>query len=317
MKVLVTAVGGDLAQSVVKCLKDSKYRPFVVGCDCNPYAGGRGDVDIFFQAPPVNQSQDYQDFLGDVISRQKIQYVFPLSEQEIHFYHAHRDIFSGIPVHFVVQSAPLIETFMDKYKTVQYFKSFGLPFPETWLPEEYEGQSDFPLILKKRSGSGARGLILIRDAEELRFQLSRQKNMVIQEYLPGEDNEFTSGLFSDGRNKLSITFKRQLAPGGFSRQVELVENERITSFPSQVAEVLDFQGSLNVQFRLTESGCVPLEINPRFSSTVYFRHLFGFKDVEWTLDYFEGNTIDYKGPIRKGVGVRTFSETLFSEEPEE
>jgi carbamoyl-phosphate synthase large subunit len=311
LKVLVTAVGGDLAQSVVKCLKDSKYKPVVVGCDSNPYAGGRGDVDIFFQAPPVNRSQDYQDFLGDVISRQKIRYVFPLSEQEIHFYHTHRDIFLGIPVHFIVQSTPLIETFMDKYKTVQYFKSFGLPFPQTWLPEEYEGQSDFPLILKKRSGSGGKGLILIRDAEELRFQLSRQKNMVIQEYLAGEDNEFTSGLFGDGEKKYSITFKRELAPGGFSRQVELVKNERITSFPCRVAEVLDFRGSLNIQFRMTERGCVPLEINPRFSSTVYFRHCFGFKDVEWSLDILEGKTFEYKGPIRKGVGVRKFGEIFF------
>lgn len=311
MKVLVTAVGGDLAQSVVKCLKDSKYKPVVVGCDSNPYAGGRGDVDVFFQAPPVSQANAYQEFLEEVISRQKIRYVFPLCEPEILFYHSRRDVFSGSSACFVAQSAPLVDTFMDKYKTVQYFKSFGLPFPQTWLPEEYEGQSDFPLILKKRSGSGGRGLILIRDAEELRFHLFRQKNMVIQEYLPGEDNEFTSGLFSDGRNKLSITFKRQLAPGGFSRQVELVENERITSFPRRIADVLDFRGSLNVQFRLTERGCVPLEINPRFSSTVYFRHCFGFKDVEWSLDILEGKAIEYKGPIRKGVGVRIFSEIFF------
>lgn len=313
----MTAIGGDLGQSVVKCLKSSKYRPFVVGCDTDPYAGGRGEVDTFFQSPPASQLRAYRTFLQEVISRHKIRYVIPLSEPEILFYHRHRDSFPESPACFTVQSAPLIETFMDKYNTVQFLKSRGLPFPMTWLAEEYEGQLKFPLVLKKRMGSGGKGLILIHDAEELRFQLSRQDRMIVQEYLPGEDNEFTSGLFSDGQNKFSITFKRKLAPGGFSRQVELVEDERIISFPRRVAKALDFLGSLNVQFRFTERGCVPLEINPRFSSTVYFRHLFGFKDVEWTLDVLEGNAIEYKGPIRKGVGVRTFGEILFSEEWEE
>jgi hypothetical protein len=77
---------------------------------------------------------------------------------------------------------------------------------------------------------------------------------------------------------------------------------------------MDFKGSLNVQFRQTERGCVPFEINPRFSSTVYFRSLFGFKDVRWSLDMHEGNPIVYTPGAMKGIGVRKLGEVIFKDE---
>ena len=46
---------------------------------------------------------------------------------------------------------------------------------------------------------------------------------------------------------------------------------------------LNLQGSINVQLRHTERGPVAFEINPRFSSTVVFRHLLGFQDLIWSL----------------------------------
>ena len=50
-----------------------------------------------------------------------------------------------------------------------------------------------------------------------------------------------------------------------------------------LAVKINLEGSINVQLRLTEKGPVVFEINPRFSSTVLFRHMFGFKDLEWSI----------------------------------
>ena len=63
--------------------------------------------------------------------------------------------------------------------------------------------------------------------------------------------------------------------------------------------------------RKTKRGFIPFEINPRLSSTVYFRHFFGFKDVEWWIDMHEGNQIKYTLKYDKGIGVRTINETFF------
>jgi carbamoyl-phosphate synthase large subunit len=317
LNILVTAVGGDLGQSVVKCLRDSSYSPYILGCDMNPYAGGRTNVDSFFQAPPVREEQQYKKFLLQTIEKEKINYVFLLADVEIIFFNENRELSRESRATFVVNEKHIIDTFMDKYQTVEFFKEKSIPFPKTWLPSQYNNQLGFPLILKRQRGSGSQSLFKVKDVEDLQFYLKRHNDMIIQEYLPGEDNEYTSALFSDGETVQTITFKRTLAPGGFSQQVELVSDEAITGFPRRIAGILDFKGSLNVQFRRTNQGCIPFEINPRFSSTVYFRHRFGFKDVEWYLDFLQGKKVSYTPIYNYGIGVKTFSEVFFDLEMNE
>ena len=316
MNILVSAVGGDLGQSVIKCLRDSNYHPNILGCDMNPFAGGRADVDEFFPAPPVKDKQQYIDFLLRIIKKKRINYVFLLSDVEIIFFNENRESFRETNAIFLVSEKHIIDTFMDKYKTAAFFKEKGIAYPRTWLPSQYDNQLEFPLILKKRRGSGSQRLFKVNDAEEMQFYLKRNNDMIVQEYLPGEDNEYTAGLFKHGETIHTITFKRILAPGGFSQQVELVTEESINKFPKELAGQLDFQGSINVQFRLTHRGCIPFEINPRFSSTVYFRHRFGFKDVLWWLDLYEGRPVSYTPVFTAGIGVKKFSEAFFDMQKE-
>jgi carbamoyl-phosphate synthase large subunit len=310
IKILVSAVGGDLGQSVIKCLRKSGYSTYILGCDANPLAAGRTDVEDFHLAPPVKETKKYREFLLELTDKENMNYVFLLSDVEIAFFNEHRKYFEKSPAVFVVNNPFLINTFSDKYLTVQFFQANGIPFPRTWLPGDYKNQLDFPVVLKRRRGSGGRGFLCVQDCEELNFYLKRHSDLIVQEYLPGEENEYTAGLFSDGINKHTITFKRTLAPGGFSQSVELVEAERIIALPKTIAGILDFKGSLNVQFRLTQRGCIPFEINPRFSSTVYFRHLFGFEDVKWSLDMWEGKPVIYTSPKKIGVGVRRLDEVI-------
>lgn len=311
LNILVTAVGGDLAQSVIKCLKDSPYETVIIGCDMNPYAGGRALCDRFLTAPPVKDTEAYRTFLTDTVKNHGIDYVFPLSDVEITFLNDHREWLEGSTAAWVMNEQTIIDRFMDKYETVEFFKAHGLPYPVTYLPENYNGQLGFPVILKRRSGSGGRDLFKVYDAEALDFYLGRHEGMIIQEYLPGDDNEYTAGMFSDGTAVHTITFKRTLAPGGFSQQAELVTDGAAAEFPRLLARVLPFKGSINVQFRETAKGCVAFEINPRFSSTVYLRHVFGFRDVAWALDAAMGKAVNYTPVYKRGVAVRRFSEAFF------
>jgi carbamoyl-phosphate synthase large subunit len=311
LNILVSAVGGDLGQSVIKCLRDSSYHPYILGCDMNPYAGGRADVDEFFPAPPVKNEQQYIEFLLKIIEEKRIKYVFLLADVEIIFFNENRESFRESNAVFVVSEKHIIDTFMDKYKTVEFFKEKGIAYPRTWMPSQYDNQLGFPLILKKRRGSGSQRLFKVKNKDELHFYLKHHNDMIVQEYLPGENNEYTAGLFKYGETIHTITFKRTLAPGGFSQQVELVTDETINEFPEELARQLTFNGSINVQFRRIDRGCVPFEINPRFSSTVYFRHRFGFKDLLWCLDLYEGKTVSYTPVFTGGIGVKKFSEAFF------
>lgn len=306
--VLITGVGGDIGQSVAKCLKeDPRFR--LIGCDMDPFAGGRVLVEKFMQAPPVREAERYTAFINTILKDERIDYALPTSEAEISFIDAHKGELSSSAV-FLINKSPIVRSFLDKYDTVQFLKKQGLPYPETYLLSDYRGELGFPVLLKPRKGCGGKGLAIVRNDDELNFFRSRTQDMVAQELI-GNDDEYTITLFSDGNNLQFIGFKRSLGYGSLSKVAELITDPAIESLARAVANGAGLEGSLNIQCKKTSAGYVPFEINPRFSSTVYTRHCFGFKDVVWWIDLIEGRPVQYIPRFKKGVAVRVLSETFF------
>jgi carbamoyl-phosphate synthase large subunit len=310
--ILITGIGGDIGQSIIRCIKDIDSPFRLIGCDIDHYASGRPSVDKFLIAPRVAEPKKYLKFLDDNISKYNIKYIYPAVESEIIFFDLHREYFNGKGVIVFINKPFIINTFFDKYETINFLKRNKISHPATFLLEKYNNQLDFPIIIKPRRGCGGRGLIKLDGPEEFKAQKKVLVDAVVQEYLDGENNEYTTGVFSDGEEAHSITFKRKLSPEGFSKMVELVRDEKINKLAEKIARSSNLVGSLNIQSKRNGEDFTVFEINPRFSSTVYFRHYFGFRDVEWWMRLAENKKINFKLKYKRGVGVRCFNENFFN-----
>lgn len=309
-KVLVTAVGGDIGQGLLKCLKDAGYAFSLLGCDIDPFAGGRALVEKFYQAPCVLDSEHYLRFITRLLESENVEYVFPTTEAEIEFFDIHRGYFENNTTIFI-HSHDIVGTFLDKYETALLLANSSLPTPRTYLIEHYNNELDYPCVLKPRRGHGGKNLILVNDLEEFTFFRRRLKNYVVQENIGTPDEEYTVTVFSTGEKSYSIAFKRFLGYGSLSKVAQLIQDASLERLAGRIATVASLEGPLNIQCRKTDSGYVPFEINPRFSSTVYARHYFGFQDAKWWVDLKEGRTIEYRPRFKGGICVRTIGETFF------
>lgn len=309
-KVLVTGVGGDIGQSLLKCLKDVGYEFSLLGCDIDPFAGGRVLVEKFYQVPCALDSGSYLRFIVGLLESENIKYVFPTSEAEIEFFDIHRDRFKNDTAIFI-HNRDIVRTFLDKYETALFLMNNGLPSPRTYLIERYSNELGYPCILKPRRGHGGKSLILVNDLEEFKFFRRRLKDYVVQENIGTQDEEYTVTVFSTREKSYSIAFKRFLGYGSLSKIAQLMQDARLEYLAEKIATAVSLEGPLNIQCRKTDSGYVPFEINPRFSSTVYARHYFGFQDVKWWVDLKEGRTIEYRPRFKGGTCVRTIGETFF------
>lgn len=310
--ILITGIGGDIGQSIIKCIMDINYPVYLIGCDIDPYAAGRLNVDKFLVAPRVTESKKYFKFINGIIAKYNIKYIYPAIESEIVFYDLYREYFSKKGVTIFINSPFIINTFLDKYETVNFLKRNKIPYPATFLIEEYDNQLGFPIIIKARRGCGSKSIIKLDHPEEFRAQKNILSDVVVQEYLDGENNEYTTGVFSNGKDIHSITFKRKLSMEGFSKAVELIMDNRIKKLAEKIACYSNLVGSINIQSKKIEKDFIIFEINPRFSSTVYFRHYFGFRDVEWWMRLVENKKLNFKLRYKSGVGVRCFNENFFN-----
>lgn len=307
--VLVTGVGGDIGQSIIKCIRSGFDSAVIVGTDIDKYAAGASKVDRFYLVPLASESS-YIDSIRSIALEESIHVIIPSTEIEISVLSKHKKELND---HFqvMINKPEIISTFFDKFFTVSFLAKNNLPFPRTFLLDDFNGQIDYPFLIKLRRGSGSRGVHFIGNSVDFDYYRRLYPNSIVQEILGDSDHEYTVGVFSYGEEVHSITFRRYLGFGGMSRYVETVENSDIKILAEKIARVTGLRGSINVQLRLHKGIPVPFEINPRISSTVYFRHYFGFKDLVWWLEILRGRNPKIDRVCLKGIGVRTVGEVFF------
>ena len=262
INVLVSGVGGDVGQGVVRCLNKSvlELRIFKISSSINDswlYLD-----DDCFVSPTIYE--DYVSYLIKFINTHKIDIFFPCIDLEIPIISKNKDkIQSETSCKVFVDDYYKIQICNDKYMTARYLKDFSLPYPETDLVATVD-HNKFPVIIKSREGCGSKDIHLINNKEEIKPFLNNN-DYIIQEYLDGD--EYTAGVYlgNDNRIKGVCILKRTLKDGSTytaERILDLQLEEEIATIASHVK-----MKYLNIQFRLKNNKVCPFELNGRFSGT--------------------------------------------------
>ena len=278
--ILITGIGGDIGLGVAKILKECRVVKNLVGSDIHNNHPGKFLVDETIIIERTD-SEIYLGCLQEMIEKYSIDLLIPMSEAEIRLFHQEGLIEKLKPLPVILPNDKALEIGLDKYKTYNFLKSLSLPYPWTILVNQNQ-PIETPCIIKSRWGSGSKNVIIVYD-DFIDFYSKSRPDDIWQELLLPEDQEYTCCLYGlKNGNTRSIVFKRRLG-GGYSIYGEVIHNKEIESLLLKIAKNLELKGSINVQLRLTKKGPIIFEINPRFSSTLVFRHMMGFRDVIWSL----------------------------------
>ena len=264
INVLVSGVGGDVAQGVIKCLNRSNlnFRIYKIASNTRDswlYL----DRDSYI-SPPVSD-KNYTNYICNFIKKHNIDIFIPCIDSEIQIVSKNKNYIEGATgAHVAVGTYEKIQVCHDKLRTSQFLKENNLCFPESWIATENPTPSSFPLILKTRSGCGSKDVHEINSPEDLRSVYYDEKYM-LQEKLTGE--EYTAGCYigNDGEVKGLCIFKRSLK-GGSTYFAERILDSEMESHVSNIAKSLGLK-YLNIQFRIKNGLPCPFEFNGRFSGT--------------------------------------------------
>jgi carbamoyl-phosphate synthase large subunit len=294
--ILVTGCGGDIGQSIGKILKEYNHCALLVGCDMSDENPARFIYDNFQKVSAIS-SFNYAEEISAIIKQYSIDIIIPVSEPELRFYTQNKSLQLQLNCPVLMANLEAREIGFDKLETVNFLKKEGLPYPKTEIFEEVENPT-YPFLIKSRFGSGSKALFIIKNELQYNFYKEMCSGFIAQELLENDDEEYTCGLFRDKTGNIkNLILRRTLMDGGHSGYGEVVENEQIENLLVEIARKMHLEGSINVQLRLTSQGPIIFEINPRFSSTVMFRHIMGYQDLIWSIeDYFELPISTYIAP---------------------
>lgn len=245
-------------------------------------------------------SPNYIDALLQLVEKERVDLVIPSSEPELRTLYANN--FFGRQELFLTANKKAMEIGFDKYRTAQFLQENGLPHPWTQIAA-HGVPPEFPCILKSRTGCGSKDVRILVE-KDYNCSVPYNEDDIFQELIEGDNAEYTCGLFrsSSGETR-SIILRRKLY-GGLTGSGTVETNPEIEALLHVIGVHLNLQGSINVQLRLRSGIPYVFEINPRFSSTVRFRHKLGFLDVIWSIQDSLHHVVDkYQAPI---IGTRFY-----------
>lgn len=267
MNVLVFPCGSEIALEVYKSLKDQKNVNLFGASSVSD--SGRFVFDNYISDVPFITDSNFIESIKSIVTEFSIDAIFPCVDIIMPLLKSNEDML-GCKV--VTSPLETVEICLSKRKTYRELSDV------VKTPKEFQREDDlkYPLFLKPEIGSSSRNTFLVKNSNELDFHLSKNLNLMILEYLPGD--EFTVDCFTDFNGNLLYTSarKRKRIINGISVESELIECSKINDIARKINSSLKLNGSWFFQLKTDNEGDYGLlEVATRFGGSSLLQRYLG------------------------------------------
>lgn len=267
-RVLVTGAGGPSGIAVMRAV-ESEALTLLAG-DIDPYAAGLYLVPEARRALlPRGDDPAFADALLALCEREAVDVVVPTVDSELLPLARARARFAAAGVTLVLASEPTLATCLDKWALDARCRG-QVRTPACWLVDAAfdPAAPELPAIVKPRSGSGSRGIALLRTRAELEA-LPRDATLLVQEHLPGAEFSLDVLARGDGEVVAVVPRERLKVDSGIAITGRTVRDEALEAFGADVARLIGLTTVANVQAKRAADGAPALlEVNARFPGTM-------------------------------------------------
>ena len=158
---LITSTGSVAADITLKSLKRMGFR--VVGCNIYPkeWIVESCEMDVFYQAPPVSNQENYLAFMKDLCVKEKVDYLLPMIDYEIDLLNCNREWFENQGVTLCMSPKGSLDIIRNK-KALAEFIEINCPdtlsIPTKKMADIEDLEWSFPVVCKPYNGRSSQGL---------------------------------------------------------------------------------------------------------------------------------------------------------------
>lgn len=269
MNILVLSCGTRvLLMQYFKKQLEGKGR--LIATDCNPFAPALFEADKHYVVPRITHP-DYMNSIKEICVKEKIKGVLTLIDPEISLIARHKEEFAALGVTVLTSSYDAVECSFNKMEMYRFCKANGIRAVASFgsLPEAEaaleQGSVKFPLFVKPVCGSCSKQIRRVDDLETLRFLCKQEPELMIQEYMEG--NEIGVDVYVDGISgkAVSIFSKKKLLmrAGETDKSVSFID-EKLFAFIKHFVELRGFRYQIDIDLFERDGEYYISEVNPRF-----------------------------------------------------
>lgn len=242
----------------------------VITTDCNPYAPALYEGDAHYIVPRMT-APGYIDVIFDICKKENIKGVLSLIDPELSLLAKHEQDFKAMGVTVIGSSYELCERTLNKWEMYTWMKAHGYPCAksyidlESFFAAEKRGEISYPVFVKPMKGSASLQISKAYDREMVEFLFHHGEQMMIQEYMQGQEIGVDCYIDLISREVVSIFTKKKLVmrAGETDKAVSFKEEELFKQVEQFVVEN-GFAGQIDIDIFENEGIYYFSEVNPRF-----------------------------------------------------
>ncbi len=288
--ILVFPCGSEIGLDIYSSVCYSTYFHLIGGSSVDDH--GKFVYEDYIPDIPFANTQEFIPAMAKIVKERNIDAIYPAMDLVITILKEHEQ-----ELGCKVVASPVETTQISLSKELTYKKLEGIVL----IPKVFDSQNvpldEFPVFAKPKVGYGAKGTKKLCNQDEVNSFVKGKDDLLIVEYLPGE--EFTVDCFTDREGQLlySAARKRNRVKDGISVNTFFVEEqEEFTKIAESINSKIEFRGAWFYQVKRNKEGnlCL-LEIASRLGGSSLLSRAIGVNFALLSLfDIF-----DYKVSVLK------------------
>lgn len=269
MNILITSTGSR--NKIVQYFKrEIKENGKVIATDMSNLAPAIYDADKFYLVPRIDH-KDYIETLLDICKKEKIDCVFALIDPELSLIAKNKNKFLEIGATPLISNYNAVELAFNKYEMYKYLTKKNVKTPKTYIDKKEfyndlnNSKIKFPVFVKPVTGSASINISKVNSQEEIELLFSLYDDLIIQEYMDGQ--EIGADVYIDPISKkvVSIFTKEKIKMrAGETDKSRSFKDEKLFNLITTTVEEIGYEYMIDMDIFKINNEYYISEINPRF-----------------------------------------------------
>ena len=269
MNILILAAGtrNKIVQYFKKTISDDGL---VIATDASNLGPAIYDADKYYIVPSITDL-NYIDVIIDICKKEKISGVLSLIDPELSLLAANVDRFNSVGTTVIGSSYDLCEISLDKMQMYNWLKKHNYNCARSWMDKDdfYKeldnGNISFPVFVKPYRGSASINISKVYDKDTLDILFKHEDNLMIQEFLDGQ--EIGADVYIDmisGEVVSIFTKKKIKMRAGETDKAVSFKNKDLFELIEKFVLDMGYRGQIDIDIFDINGSYYISEVNPRF-----------------------------------------------------
>lgn len=289
----------------------------VVAADASELGPAIYEADKHYIVPHIT-APGYIDVILDICEKEKINGVLSLIDPELSLLAANEEKFKAIGTTVIGSSYELCEMALDKMQMYKWLKTNGYNCARSWIDKEefYRAEQaeevTYPVFVKPYRGSASISISKAPDKETVELLFSHEDDLMIQEFLDGQ--EIGADVYIDmisGEVVSIFTKKKIKMRAGETDKAVSFKDEKLFALIEKFVLEAGYRGQIDIDIFDINDQYYISEVNPRFGGGYPHAYEAGCNHMQLILNNLQGVANKKNiGAYDEGIYMMKYNEVM-------